>query len=398
MTQLPRQPWMSSPVIAALGEARFIGGCVRDTVLGLPVSDIDIATPLEPAEVMKRLEAAGIRAIPTGIAHGTVTALAGVARFEITTLRRDVACFGRHAEVAFTDDWQADAARRDFTINALSCTPDGVVYDPFGGLEDLAAGHIRFIGSAEQRIREDVLRLLRFFRFYGRYGKAPPDREALAACRALAPLLPGLSGERVRAELFRLLTGPRPDGMVRLMADTGVLPVLLPEATRLDRLKAVVGMEARFGLAGEDRAVPRLAALLDTDINGALCVAGNLRLSRAERDRLAFITDIRIEPDCGLAELCRFVVGLEDDQLFLDCVLLACGSDWWVAQAQALAARRAAAPFPLSGGDFVALGVPPGPRVGWWLGQLKEWWAGANLLPDRAACLAEAVRRLSGSR
>jgi len=199
--RLAPQPWMTAPetraVVAALTadgtEVRFVGGCVRDALLGRPVKDVDIATPDRPQRVMELLARAGIRAIPTGIEHGTVTAVVGRTPFEITTLRRDVETYGRRAKVAFTDDWTADAARRDFTINALSCTPDGRLYDPFGGLADLRAGRVRFVGDPEARIREDVLRLLRFFRFYAHYGAAPPDPAALAACRALAPLLPGLA-------------------------------------------------------------------------------------------------------------------------------------------------------------------------------------------------------------
>src|SRR5690606_37975346 len=194
--------WMTAPqtraVIDALtqdgGQVRFVGGCVRDALLGRPVKDIDIATPDPPETVIERLTRAGIRTVPTGIDHGTVTAVIGQKHFEITTLRHDVETFGRRARVAFTADWEADAARRDFTINAISAEPDGSLHAPFGGAADLAAGRVRFVGEPEARIREDVLRLLRFFRFHAWYGRGEPDREALEACGRLAHLLPTLSG------------------------------------------------------------------------------------------------------------------------------------------------------------------------------------------------------------
>ncbi|MEE8534186.1 MAG: CCA tRNA nucleotidyltransferase, partial [Alphaproteobacteria bacterium] len=217
-------------------EVRFVGGCVRDAVAGRKVTDVDIATPDPPETVTRLLEAAGIRVVPTGIAHGTVTAVIRHRHFEITTLRRDVETYGRRAKVAFTDDWTADAARRDFTINALFCDPDGTLYDPFGGIDDLDAGRVRFVGDAVKRIKEDVLRLLRFFRFYAHYGRPPPDAEALAACRAMARALPGLSGERVSAELLRLLAAPDPAAVLALMIEAEVLAFVLPEVAGLDAL------------------------------------------------------------------------------------------------------------------------------------------------------------------
>ena len=225
--QAAPQPWMTAPqtrlVLDALGregtEVRFIGGCVRDAVLKRPVRDIDLALPLSPQRVMTLLRRANIKAIPTGIDHGTVTAVVDAMQFEITTLRMDVENYGRRAKVAFIDDWSADAARRDFTFNALSCTPDGDIYDYFGGLEDLGHGRVRFVGSARERIAEDVLRLLRFFRFYAYYGRPPPDEEALSACREWAERVQTLSGERVRVELFRTLMATDPADVFQLMRD-----------------------------------------------------------------------------------------------------------------------------------------------------------------------------------
>jgi poly(A) polymerase len=394
----------SRRVFAALGTARFVGGCVRDAVAGRPVADIDIATPLRPETVIARLEAAGIRAVPTGLAHGTVTALCDGTALEITTLRRDVACDGRHAEVAFTEDWLADAARRDLTINALSCTADGMLYDPFGGVADLAAGRVRFIGRAGDRIREDVLRLLRFFRFYGRYGRPPADDEALAACQALAPRLPGLSGERIRAELFRLLAHDRCAEVWDLMAEATVLPHLLPTAIRVDRLAALVRLETALGLGpADDRVVVRLAALLATDRAGAETVARRLRLSRDQHNRLIGLVAPAVAVDLAAspARLRRTLVTLESGERFRDLALLAAAATpdalesgpGALAPLLTMATQRAAVPFPVSGNDLLARGVPAGPAVGRWLADLEGWWAEQSFRPDREACLAELERR-----
>ncbi len=410
MIRIAPQPWMTAEpsrrVLAALGSARFIGGCVRDAVAGRTVADIDIATPLVPDAVMARLQAAGIRAVPTGIAHGTVTAMVGGATLEITTLRRDLACDGRHAQVIFTEDWQADAARRDLTINALSCTADGTLYDPFDGVADLTAGRVRFIGRAEDRIREDVLRLLRFFRFQGRYGRWPPDAEALAACRALAPRLPGLSGERIRAEVCRILAHDRCADVWDLMITNAVVPHLLPAATQTHRLAALVRLDAALGVGpAEDRAVVRLAALLATDRAGAEAAARRLRLSRVEHDRLLGLVAPLVAPRPGTppADLCRALVTLRCPARFRDLMLLAAAATPEAPEsvpdalrpALAMAARRAATPFPVSGHDLLMRGVPAGPGLGRCLGDLEVWWAEHNFEPGREPCLAELERRLS---
>ena len=216
----PASPGCGAPasrrVLAALGPdgrpARFVGGCVRDGLLGRPVpgGELDLATPEPPEQVMRLLEAAGLQAIPTGLAHGTVTTVVGGRRFEITTLRRDVATDGRHAEVAFTDDFGADAARRDFTINAMSCDAEGRLYDYFDGRADLAAGRVRFVGDAAQRIGEDYLRILRFFRFFAHYGRPPADAEALRACAAAAPGIDACRASAIQAEMLKLLAAADP--------------------------------------------------------------------------------------------------------------------------------------------------------------------------------------------
>jgi poly(A) polymerase len=288
VAKLPTQAWMTAPetsaVIKALtaegAEVRFVGGCVRDAALGRAVADVDIATRDRPEVVSALLEAARLKVVPTGLKHGTVTAVVKGHHFEITTLRRDVETFGRHARVEFTDDWAADAARRDFTMNAMFLSVDGTLYDPFGGLADLEAGHVRFVGDARQRIEEDVLRLLRFFRFHARYGRGAPDADGLAACRALAHLVPTLSAERVRDETLKLLKAPAPADVLRLMAREDILGRYLAEARNFDRLAALVQLVPEH--AAPD-ALRRLAAVLDADGAGARGARPSADIRAADR-------------------------------------------------------------------------------------------------------------------
>src|SRR6266481_5495286 len=288
------QPWMVEPatqaVLAALAaggvEARFVGGAVRDSLLGRPTpgssprADIDIATPAPPERIIELLEKSGIRVVPTGLAHGTVTAIVPPRQFEITTLRRDVETYGRRARVAFDADWTEDAARRDFTINAIFLDPDGTVHDPVGGLADLQARRVRFVGDPATRIAEDVLRLLRYYRFEARFGTGAGDPEARAACRAAAHLLPTLSGERVSQELLKLLETRDPIAILEMMQEDGVLAVALPEARHIERLRQMIAIEP------EPDPLRRLAALVEIDGEGALALAARLRFSNAWRDRL----------------------------------------------------------------------------------------------------------------
>ncbi len=291
MTELlPPATWTKRADLIALvkvlgtSNARYVGGAVRDTLLGIAVKDIDIATPIEPREVMRRLKAAGIRVIPTGIDHGTVTALLDGGPVEITTLRRDVSTDGRRATVVFASEWQDDAARRDFTINALYADPaTGEVFDYFGGLDDLKARRVRFIGDAAQRIREDHLRILRYFRFQARFGSLPADPASEKACAELSATLKGLSRERVGMELFNLLALPDPAPTVARMAELRVLGVILPEADPLP-LAALVAQEQRQDVAPDP--IRRLAALLPADAELAGQVAARFRLSGAQKKRL----------------------------------------------------------------------------------------------------------------
>ena len=289
--RLPQADWTKRADLAALlaalgaGNARYVGGAVRDTLLGLAVKDIDLASPLEPREVMRRLKAQSIQVVPTGIDHGTVTAVLAGGPVEITTLRRDVSTDGRRAKVAFAQEWQDDAARRDFTINALYADPaTGQIWDYFGGLADLKARRVRFIGDARERIREDHLRILRYFRFQARFGSHPADNESEISCAELAATLKGLSRERVGMEVINLLDLPDPAPTVARMAELGVLQVVLPEA-EVAGLAALLAEETRQGVAPD--AVRRLAALLPVDVPLAEQVAARFRLSGAQKKRLA---------------------------------------------------------------------------------------------------------------
>src|SRR3954467_6484935 len=279
--------WMTAPdtlaVMAALGEARFVGGAVRNALLGVSVVDIDIAVPMPPTESLARLKACGIKVVETGLDHGTVTAIAGTHAFEITSLRRDVKTDGRHATVAFTDDWAEDAARRDFTINALYAAANGEIFDYATGVEDLIAGKVRFMGDAKRRIAEDYLRVLRLFRFHAWYGKGDIDAEGLRAAAEAKDKLKTLSAERVQKELLRLLEAGNPAPVLRVMAATGILSELLPGALSLPRLKRLTEIEAD-NLSRDG--VLRLAALLPDDEGAAHAVADALKLSNADRLRL----------------------------------------------------------------------------------------------------------------
>lgn len=420
------QPWMTAPetraVIAALtadgGEVRFVGGCVRDALAGRPVKDVDLATPDRPEKVMALLKAAGIKAIPTGLDHGTVTAVAGHHPFEITTLRRDVETDGRRARVAFTDDWEADAARRDLTFNALSCSPDGRLFDPFGGRADLAAGRVRFVGDPRARIQEDYLRLLRFFRFQAHYGRVPPDPETLAVARELAPRLAGLSGERVRSEILRLLAAPDPLPVLEVMLTGDILAAILPEIDGTAVLRCLLALD----VPERDDPVLRLAALLRPAAGQARAVARRLRLSNAETAELELLDD----PTTTLGEAAAVLTrGLDDPVVrhALTTALYRAGAAQVrvalvIAAVRLIAEKPASAPgaeaglraalaaadawqprrFPLAGADVLALGYRSGPEVGALLRAVEDWWIAEDFAPDREACrarLAAEAARLS---
>ena len=416
--KLVAQPWMDAPatraVMAALGadgaDVRFVGGCIRDAFSSRPVKDIDIGTPDPPERVIELLEAAGLRAIPTGIDHGTVSALVDDERFEITTLRLDLATDGRRAKVAYTDDWVADAARRDFTINALSCTPDGDVYDPFGGMADLGNGIVRFVGNARERIEEDYLRLLRFFRFYGQFGRPPVDRDALAACRHMAPGLSRLSAERIRDEFFRILAARSAADIVMLMQGERVLGLILPTDVDIGRLRMMLWLDTtaiRLQSVTPDP-LRRLAALIETDAHGAAGLAARFKLSRRQTERFVSMVsaDFEISATSEKPAL-RRAIYCAGGQTVRDWALLAWagemavsarrgggGAQGWISVLETAQSWTPPA-FPLNGDDVTARGVPVGPEVGEHLRAVENWWLDKDFEADREACLAQLAARLT---
>ena len=375
---LPEAPWTQredlAQLVAALGaeNVRWVGGAVRDTLLKDQVKDIDAATPLLPEEVMAKLKDAGIRTVPTGIDHGTITALLDGGPVEITTLRKDVSTDGRRATVAFASDWKEDASRRDFTINALYAHPQSLAIDDyFGGLEDLSARRVRFIGDARERIREDHLRILRYYRFQARFG-SELDPEAEEACAELAETLKGLSRERVAMELLALLALPDPYPTVLRMREKGVLPVILPEAgkSELARLELLIGIEAQYGV--EPDPLRRLAALIPAVPALAESAASRLRLSRAQRERLSCLAGRKLEDaDAPFALAYRKGVENARDRLLLS------GKD------PRDVANWEAPIFPLKGGEIVARGVSAGPEVARIMHAVEAKWVEEGF-PDRA--------------
>jgi poly(A) polymerase len=389
MTPAPLQQ-----LLDALGEARFVGGAVRDTLLGRRVGDLDIATPLPPETVLARLAAGSIKAIPTGLAHGTVTAVLPAGPVEITTLRRDLATDGRHAVVAFTDDWAADAGRRDFTMNALYLDRDGDLWDPLGtGAADARAGRVRFVGDPGARIEEDYLRILRFYRFQAHYGREPVPAETRLACCRRAAGLATLSGERIRTELLRLLAAPDPIPVLAAIVEDAIWRKLgLPEPAALNRLARLLRVEPEA--EPEPDPLRRLASLIKQDPDKA---AERLRLSNGERDRLAaLVIGTLPDWDAGGPAHHRALYELGLDR-YRDLALLAVARGRDPDPLAAHLARAAAWPIPrlpIRGGDLVTLGLAPGPAVARTLRAVEAWWTEGDFSADRDACLAAARRLL----
>ncbi len=359
---LPQDNGLKAVVAALGGEVRLVGGVVRDTLAGQATKDIDLATPLLPEKVIEKLSAAGIKCVPTGLAHGTVTAVVEGRPFEITTLRRDVSTDGRRATVTFTDDWQEDAARRDFTVNALYADPDtGEIQDYFGGVADLEAGIVRFIGEPLTRIAEDHLRILRFFRFNARFGKGTPHAESLAACRVRANDLMALSRERIAMELLAILALPNPESAIGLMIDNGIFVPVLPEiadAASLGRL-----LEREKALASEPDALRRLAALLPADPALAEDVGNRLRLSNAQRKQLITLASRSVDDNTNPKALAyRLGVEAAIDRLLLGTGDAAAIFGWTPPK------------FPLTGGSIVARGIQAGPEVARVLQAAERQW------------------------
>jgi poly(A) polymerase len=346
------------------GLTRYVGGAVRDELLGLAVSDVDLATRIQPDDVVRRLQAAKIKAVPTGIDHGTITAVSDGRAVEITTLRRDVSTDGRRATVAFTDDWKEDAARRDFTINALFADPQtGEIHDYFHGLDDLQNRHIRFIGDPLQRIAEDHLRILRFFRFHARFDAGEPDAAALEACTRRANDLMALSRERIADELLKLLAVPDPSKTVGIMLASGILRPVLPEIEpeRLADLKALIASEQRAGM--EPHPLRRLAALLPREPDLAEDIAGRLRLSNKARKCLTSATRTEL---FSSPQALAYTLGTE---FALDRLLLAGKTN----EAAAIATWKAPR-LPITGGALIERGLKEGPIVAKTLRQIEDRW------------------------
>ena len=350
------------------GLTRYVGGAVRDELLGLPVSDVDLATRLRPEEIIERLETARIKAVPTGIEHGTITAVSDGHALEVTTLRRDVSTDGRRAVVSFTDDWKDDAARRDFTINALFADPQtGQLFDYFGGLEDLASRQIRFIGDPLQRIAEDHLRILRFFRFHARFGSGEPDAAALEACSDRANDLMALSRERIADELLKLLAVADPAATVRIMLQRAILRPVLPEIEprRLSDLEALILAERKAGI--EPDPLRRLSALLPRQPEIADDVGVRLKLSNKARKRLACVAEVEL---AGSPEALSYRVGTV---CAVDRLLLAGKTN----EARSIASWPAPR-LPIGGGALIARGLPEGPNVARTLRKIESEWVEAG--------------------
>ncbi|MFW6076374.1 MAG: CCA tRNA nucleotidyltransferase [Hyphomicrobiales bacterium] len=397
--------WLADPrlqrVLGALsaegGEARVAGGAVRNALLGEPVSDIDVATTEVPTRVVDLARRAGLDVHPTGLDHGTVTVVAkdaqGPRAFEVTTLRIDVETYGRHAQVAFTDDWSADARRRDFTMNAMYCDGSGTVFDPVGGYVDLMERRVRFVGKPEERIREDFLRILRFFRFHARYGHGAPDSNGLSACVALQEGLETLSAERIRQEMLKLLVAPGAVTVLRVMVETGIAKRILPTGHDLERMSRMAEIDASHRL--EPDPVLRLAAIGLATADDAATLRQALRLSNAEFGRLQHLAR-SVPPTPALrANERRIVLYQVGPQGFRDMVRLAWATndagfaaEDWIALLE-LPEHWTCPRFPVSGADLASRGIPAGPEMGRLLKRLEDWWMAAGFPADKDAVLAQ---------
>ena len=404
VAELPDTGWLKDGGLARLlslldrdgEEARVVGGAVRNALIRLPFDEVDIATTAVPDEVTRRAAVAGLKAIPTGAEHGTVTVVIDGKPFEVTTLRVDIETYGRKAKVSFGRDWAKDAARRDFTINALSVSADGKIHDYVGGLADIAAHKVRFIGEPAQRIAEDYLRILRFFRFHAWYAHGPPDAAGLHACVVARAGLETLSRERVRMELMKLLVAPRATPTLAVMAETGILGTVLGGVPLLASFENMAKVEAAIGAPAD--AVQRLGALGVATMEDAERLSERLRLSNAEFERLMALEYWwRVKPAAGehAARVLLYQLGTKS---FVDRALVAWSrSDAGAADAAwrqlATLAQRWIAPiFPLKAQDFLSRGVPKGPPMGAALRAAEQAWVDADFPDDRAAIEAIAER------
>lgn len=408
-TQLGDVAWLKHGAVARLlasldrdGEqARVVGGAVRNALLRLPVAEIDVATTAVPDEVVRRVQATGWKAVPTGIEHGTVTVVIDSHPFEVTTLREDIETFGRKAKVMFGRDWRADAERRDFTVNALSASADGKVFDYVGGLADIAARRVRFIGDPRQRIAEDYLRILRFFRFHAHFAEGPPDAAGLHACIAARAGLATLSRERVRMELLKLFVASGAAPTLSVMSESGLLGPVLGGVPYLASFKRMAEVEAALALDAD--AVRRLGALAVMVSEDAERLSQRLRLTNAESERLLALDGWwRVAPASN-EQAARALLYHLGPQSFTDRILLA----WSHAQAgtddrawrelASLPQRWTAPVFPLKSADFTRRGIRPGPALGATMRAAKEAWIAADFPMNRSAIDAIAERAVRQS-
>lgn len=384
-------------ILSANGlEVRFVGGCVRDSLLGLNTSDIDIATPEEPNRVLDRLNQAGILTINKGLSYGTVGIILNTKRYEITTLRKDVMSYGRKAEVKFVDDWIEDSQRRDFTINSLSCKIDGSLFDPMGGIDDLLAGRVRFIGDPIKRIEEDNLRLLRFFRFFAWYGKGSPETSSLNACIVKADSINKLSGDRLCNEMLKLLIAKNPIKSIKLMADTGVLSILLPGINGCGVLHDLLSLEVITHDDVLDDPILRLAALIQGSSILPEVVSRRLNFSqKREGQLLSLCTDLnKLTPsEFELhSKVIFYNLGTNSSlaNIFLNWAIdggvKSPNIDGWFNLYNNYKCWERPV-FPINGKDIIKLGIPSGVSVGSYLKILENWWVGRDFLPSRKELL-----------
>jgi poly(A) polymerase len=392
--------WFEAPQTRALfvalnvegHETRAVGGAVRNTLMGLPVGEVDFATTATPEEVTAIARKAGLKPVPTGLQHGTVTVVVDGEPFEVTTLRQDVETFGRHASVKFTRDWAMDASRRDFTINALYASADGTVHDPLGGYPDVLARRVRFIGSARERIREDYLRILRFFRFTANYGREP-DAGSIAACIAEREGMRKLSAERVRTELLRILEAREPLRALVPMSEAGFLTMLLGGGVRVGHAAAMLAIEAANGLPRDPlRGLAALGLMIEEDAHR---LTARLRLSNAEAARLETMAALEPRLTAGMEPLAAKTALYRLGQpRFLDRVRIAWArsgaapDDTAWRDLLALPGRWKPPVFPLRGEDLIAAGLRRGPQIGATLRQLEEAWITSDFALTRDELLA----------
>jgi tRNA nucleotidyltransferase/poly(A) polymerase len=399
--------WLRAPAVAGVfslldrdgEEARIAGGAVRNALMGLPITDIDFATTATPDAVEQRAAKSGVKSVPTGREHGTITLICHGRPFEVTTLREDIETDGRRAVVRFGRDWAQDARRRDFTINALFLSADGTVHDPIGGYPDILARRVRFIGNGDQRILEDRLRILRFFRFHAQIESGALDPAGLAACIRARDGLRDLSAERIGQEMRKLVVAPVAPATVEIMQDAGILPVVLGGVGYLARFRKLADAETAVGV--EPVFARRLAALGCRIEEDVARLAHRMRLSNHERGRMgtALLAAKTVRPDFDERDARAALHRLGADA-FRDGLLLAAAEqgapDSRIQRLHELPDRWSAPAFPVDGGDVMAAGVPAGPAVGEYLRRLENWWIAQDFQPDLEA-LKRELRRIAAT-